>query len=253
LVEPKPPYYAYMVGDGDRVGSAIGGIEELETHRAFSRQLSIFAGQAQEIIEMPSHRGCAIYCGGDDVVALLPLHSALPCVRAVNAAFRNAMSEFKPKLNVTFSAGLVIAHALEPLSEVRDWARSAESSAKQKGGRDALCISVHPRSGGSVTVWGKWDQLPKLVDDIVGLYSAKKLSPGLAHDLRDLAVRTRGWDELRGAVPDMARAIALKKENNEEAKRLLNEQVRTSDDLEAFYKALLVARPFARARKEAGE
>jgi len=251
--EPRPPYYAYLIGDGDRMGGAIGGIHDLETHRKFSRQLSLFAAKAKETIELASHRGCAIYCGGDDVVALLPLHTALSCARAVNAAFRDTMTSF----NVTFSAGLVVAHALEPLSEVREWARNAESAAKKKGGRDALCISVHPRSGGSVTVWDKWDQLPKLVEDIVELYTARKLSYGVAHDLRNLAERTRGWEEIRGAVPGMARAIVSKKERNEDAERLMRDHVRDPArgwaELETFYKTLLVARPFARARKEAGE
>ena len=246
--EPSPPYYGFLVGDGDRMGEAISGIETVEAHKDFSRRLSGFASQARDLIDN-QYEGCSIYCGGDDVVALLPLHTALACAQAVNKLFRGAMNRA-----VTFSAGLVIAHALEPLTEVREWARRAEGTAKREGNRDALCVAVHPRSGGDVKVVGKWHQLPGLLDRIVELYGDKetKFSLGLAHEFRDLIARTEDWEEMHEAVPDLATAIARRKQCADEAVSLVGEYATDLGGLDRLCNAMLVARPFARARKEAG-
>ena len=248
LGEPNPPYYAFLVGDGDKMGRAIGRIANGGEHRAFSLQLSEFAGEARKVIAK-EYQGCPIYCGGDDVVALLPLHTALACARRVSEVFRESMKAY----DVTFSAGLVVAHALEPLTEVREWARSAEGTAKNRGDRDALCVSVHPRSGPDVTVVGKWSELPGLLDSLIELYldKEKKFSYGLAHEFRDIVERTRDWKELHGAVPDMARAVARKKDCASEAVKLVERHAASWEGLERLCRAMLAARPFARARKEA--
>ncbi|MGA9623027.1 MAG: type III-B CRISPR-associated protein Cas10/Cmr2 [Bryobacteraceae bacterium] len=247
--EPNPPYYAFLIGDGDRMGEAIGKIEEEEEHRKFSSKLSRFAEAARKLIDGDEYRGCSIYCGGDDVVALLPLDRALDCARAVNAEFHEAMGGY----NVTFSAGLVVAHALEPLQDVREWARKAERAAKdpKRGDRNALCVAVWPRSGAPVKVFGKWNEFPEVLDRIAGLYVNKKLSLGLAHEFRDLLVRIREWDELHEAVPQMAKAIAARKEQQKEAVQLVEELAKDWNGLDRLCRTMLAARPFARARKEA--
>jgi len=244
--EPNPPYYAFLIGDGDRMGEAIGKIQEEEEHRKFSSKLSRFAEAARKLIDGEEYRGCSIYCGGDDVVALLPLDRALDCARAVNAEFRKAMGAY----DVTFSAGLVVAHALEPLGEVREWARQAEKAAKE-GGRDALCVAVWPRSGTPVKVLGKWDEFPQVLDRIAGLYVEKKLSLGLAHEFRALLERTKAWPEFEDVVPRMAKAMAARKEQQEEAVKLVETHAKNWGELDQLCQTMLAARPFARARKEA--
>jgi CRISPR-associated protein Cmr2 len=250
LDEPRPPYYGFLVGDGDRMGKAIGKLEEIAQHQEFSRRLSGFAERAREIVQ-DGYRGCPIYCGGDDVLALLPLDTALDCAQAVNAEFCDSMREY----GVTFSAGIVVAHALEPLSEVREWAREAENTAKDEGGRDALCVSVYPRSGAPTTVCGKWDRLPKLLARVVELYldPDKNLSFGVAHEFRDLAERTREWPELHPAIPELALAIARRKACPGEAVNLVRDYAVDWNGLHTLYLAMLAARPFARARKEASD
>jgi CRISPR-associated protein Cmr2 len=182
------------------------------------------------------------------VVALLPLNTALACARHVNELFRETMGR-----RVTFSAGMVVAHALEPLSEVREWARSAEGLAKKQSGKDALCVSVHPRSGPDVTVLGKWDELPGLLDSLIELYldKEKKFSYGLAHEFRDIVERTRDWKELHGTVKDLALSVARKKDCASAAVKLVEKHATSWEGLERLCWAMLAARPFARARKEA--
>jgi CRISPR-associated protein Cmr2 len=248
LGDPNPPYYAFLVGDGDKMGEAIGRIESEGKHCDFSLQLSKFAGEARRVIK-EDYQGCPIYCGGDDVVALLPLHVALACARRVNEVFRESMKAY----DVRFSAGMVVAHALEPLTEVREWARDAEKLAKNQGGRDALCVSVHPRSGADVMVVGKWNELTGLLDSLIGLYldKQKKFSYGLAHEFRDIVEQTRDWEELHGTVKDLALAVARKKDCAPEAVDLIEKHAANWVGLETLCRAMLAARPFARARKEA--
>ncbi len=107
----------------------------------------------------------------------------------MNQLFRDCMRPY----NVTFSAGMVVAHGLEPLNEVRDWAREAESTAKNDGGRDALCISVNPRSGAPITVYGE-------VGKNCAVYCrrstslAKPIPRGFGYEIRDLVERIARLD-----------------------------------------------------------
>jgi CRISPR-associated protein Cmr2 len=57
----------------------------------------------------------------------------------------------------TASCGAVIVHHQAPLAAVLRELRVAEKRAKEEGGRDAFCITVIKRSGGALSVSGKWD------------------------------------------------------------------------------------------------
>jgi CRISPR-associated protein Cmr2 len=246
LPKPAPPYYGLLLGDGDKMGEAISNIGSLPEHQRLSERLSEFATRANTIIS--NLGGCPVYTGGDDVMALLPLHTALECSRQVNKAFREAMTDYR----CTFSAGLAVAHALEPLSEVREVARRAEKQAKNEGGRDALAVIVSPRSGAKVGALGKWDEFVPLLTQILDLYQADRLSAGVAYELRALARRTgkRTNFVLDDVLPKMAAAIAEKKRCRAELEPLLQDRD-TRGKLEALVDTMLVARPLARSMKEA--
>ncbi len=63
-------------------------------HLQFSEMLANFGNYcARRIVE--AFDGRLVYAGGDDVLALLPAHQAIPCAQALRAAFRG----FKDKLN----------------------------------------------------------------------------------------------------------------------------------------------------------
>ena len=259
--QPNPPYYALLIGDGDSMGGTISKIQNADQHRVFSRALSDFAHDVPEILDQ--HGAQAVYAGGDDVIALLPLHTAIDCAHELNAAFGRAVNGLPADLpRPTFSAGLAVAHALDPLTETRALAKSAEGKAKDYEGaagrkKDALAIIVAPRSGSNVEAVGHWAVfLPKL-RQIVGLYRQGELSPGLAHELRKLL---GAWaeDDLREAKQEkmdhtllpLARAIARKKHFHENSLALLEEGMGRVE-LTELMNLLFVARPFARAEKEA--
>ncbi len=56
----------------------------------------------------------------------------------------------------TASIGAVVAHHKAPLARVLRSLRSAEQKAKNKGGRNAFCITIEKRAGGTSHLVGKW-------------------------------------------------------------------------------------------------
>jgi CRISPR-associated protein Cmr2 len=239
---PNPPYYALLVGDGDFMGRAIGKFTAPSQNQDFSRELSRFAQVARDIVN--DHQGCPIYTGGDDVMALLPLHTLLDCVQKVRQQFIQLLKEY----SISFSAGVVIAHALEPLSEVLRMARDTEGRAKRVSGKDAIALTVCPRSGADVEIEGKWETLVPLLRDIVESYHSKKLSLGFAHELSELYRRTP--PQLDSILKELASAAAGKKQENEKAMDLVERHVQDRKTLSCLFQAMLVARPIYRAVRE---
>ncbi len=257
--EPKPPYYAYLIGDGDGMGDVISQMKTRELHRDFSRSLSQFAGSVRNLAT-DKDLWNIVFAGGDDIMALLPLHEAIDAARQLRRCFTTAVGGLeKPP---TLSAGLVIAHATASLTEVRQAAKMAEKAAKKfkskEREKDALCIVAAPRSGAPVQVVDHWDNLLPELEKAVGFYAAREISPSFAYGLRDLLDSTyrRRMTHLDEALFPMARAIAEKKDARKpfldwldaEAER---DAANPRDGLVRLSNLLLVARPIARAVREA--
>lgn len=143
------PFYALLLMDGDRMGERVK-----ENPEGVSAALSAFTREAEGIVRRKD--GLLIYAGGDDVLALLPVHTALDTADSLSQAFRIAFAGM-----ATLSAGLVFAHYASPLGAVLDKAHAAlERTAKEANGRDSLAIVVMKR-GGPVAEWvSAWDLDP---------------------------------------------------------------------------------------------
>lgn len=162
--EPSP-YVALLLADGDRMGALLSEAAQRgpDSLRAVSRALAEFAGAVPGFVE--AYRGQCVYAGGDDVLALLPLPSALECARALHECFAKALSEIARELKATpptLSVGIAVQHALSPLGEFRDLAKRAEKLAKGDGKpeaeqRDALGIVVQTRSGAPLAMRAQWE------------------------------------------------------------------------------------------------
>jgi CRISPR-associated protein Cmr2 len=199
-VEPSP-YYMLLQGDGDWMGRAIDALETPAQHQAFSRQLSRFSTLVEQVVDR--FGGALVYAGGDDVLAFLPLDTGLVCASTIADIFRTLLADFadqeKEVKAPTFSAGLVIAHHLEALSQTLQLARAAEHAAKHVPEKDALAITLSKRSGADRTIAGHWRTLTPQIEQMIELVHADSVPAGAAFDLRSLAVR------LDGAVEDAAR------------------------------------------------
>lgn len=199
------PYYAILHADGDRMGKVIGNQKDPEQHQKLSAALAGFAKAAEDIVE--EAHGSLIYSGGDDVLALLPLHCALGCVQKLTEEYSTRMKDFaypdpdedekEGTRRPTLSAGLAIVHHLERLSVALDTARNAEKAAKKY--RDALAITLDRRGGSPRTVAGEWGYananrqpeeetlLYHRLTTLITLYHEKAIPTGVAYELLQMA------------------------------------------------------------------
>ena len=113
------PYAAILKADGDRMGVLFSKADSADRAREISRKLHEFASKVRQIVRC--HRGHAIYAGGDDVLALVPLAQALDCSRALAESFYEALGETAGDMGIcsaehpTLSVGLGLGHLMEPL------------------------------------------------------------------------------------------------------------------------------------------
>jgi CRISPR-associated protein Cmr2 len=258
-IAPVSPYYALLMGDGDGMGAMISKLEEPPEHRQFSQTLAGFARKAQEIIA--DYRGAAVYTGGDDVLALLPLHTALPCAAELAAAF-SEMMEANGYKKVTFSAGIAISHHLEPLEDTLELARKAEKEAKSVPDKNALAIIEAKRSGAERLIKGKWGQLDSRLLAIAAFYQREQLPHGLAYQLRDMALhlggemQVAGDDNLRQVLKaEAARIIKRKEDSMAAAQEMIIGMVGQLDEkytMTQLVNELIVANTLAQAAEESG-
>lgn len=252
-----PKYYAILMMDGDHMGQWLTGqkapsiracyhpetLHYLESQRshplskaldmprpitpAYSAALSTALGNfaahiAPQIVER--HQGVTIYSGGDDILALLPVETALTCARELRLAFvgepggnGGAQDGFYRKNDAvhmvaggaTSSAGICIVHHMDDLRAALDGARRAEKTAKMT--RDALGISLMKRSGESRVLATNWSSV-KLFGDIQKLFQDGQ-SDRWAYKLRQI-LADGGADELPPQAQTALLRNALNRINN---------------------------------------
>ena len=261
------PYYALLLADGDGMGKAIGRQATAEQHRELSRCLTAFAGRVAVIVK--EQKGSLVYSGGDDVLAFVPLHKAIACARSLALAFREALKAFKiaggdGETSPTLSAGMVIAHHQEPLSDVLALARAAERSAKAVPGKDALAVTLSKRSGVDRTVAGHWGALDVRLERFAELHWADAIPDGAAYELQNLALRLAASDPqappvLKQALWLEAMRILRRKEARHGLRPIADEDLKALEALitqqglsvASLAEELIIAREFAAARKQA--
>ncbi len=183
-VEAKPSkYFAVLMMDGDHMGAFFNQASQSEAE-ALSEAMSNFASQqAKQIVN--EHLGRIVYAGGDDVMALLPLETVLPCAEKLQQEFKKAVKTITvTSTNVSLptpSAGIAIAHHTAPLDLILRAVHQAESTAKNHYGRDALCVHVLKRSGEEVRIGTHWQAQLPLLADAIALFSEKILSMKFAY------------------------------------------------------------------------
>jgi CRISPR-associated protein len=172
------PYYAMIVLDGDHMGKWLTGrhegtprlgavlpqevraqipAERLDKprplfpalHAELSQRLGKLSQAVHKVVE--NYLGRVIYSGGDDVVAFVPVATALRCLRAIE---REIQKNDHLGDRVTVSAGLAVVHMRSPMSRALELARGAESKAKVE--RDRFVVAVDRRSGETLEVVLPW-------------------------------------------------------------------------------------------------
>jgi CRISPR-associated protein Cmr2 len=152
----KPsPFYAILLMDGDKLGKKMGN---LENQTDISDALHSFTNKVADVVF--KNDGFLVYAGGDDVLAILPVMSALECANAVREAYREAFKDKNDEVkDSTISAAIEFVHTHTPLtSMLRDAHDLLDNVAKEKTGRDAVAVRVWKR-GGMALEWAmKWEK-----------------------------------------------------------------------------------------------
>lgn len=195
------PYGVILLADGDKMGALLGEVHDREHHIRITRALSDFAGSVRGRVKEFS--GHAIYAGGDDVLAFVPLQSAYECANALQKDFADFLQPVAEALGATnlptLSVGLAIGHIMEPLGNLRTLAGQAEKIAKgddcpDDKKRNALGIALRVRSGGVITLRMRWDDDEALRDFVFWQtcyqQGARQLPSRLAYDARQVQQRT---------------------------------------------------------------
>ena len=194
-VSPPFPYVACLVADGDRIGQLLDQhFTTAAAHKECSVLLARFSADARRIVE--NHSGLLIYSGGDDVLAFLPVEKAVDCANQLRCAFAGLFQDLPEKPHPTMSVGIAIAHVLEPLGKILDLARDAERFAKtgdrlpRSDQRNALCVILDKRSGGTLLVRERWTQEPaKLLQHLADGLGSGRIPSRLPYDLLSLLER----------------------------------------------------------------
>lgn len=242
---PDYPYYAIVVADGDRMGQLLSRPategEDLESeHRAIAQDLDWFAQSVPSLTQ--DHHGQLVYCGGDDVLALLPVTEVIKFADALRTSFEGALAG-----KVTLSAGVAIVHYLEPLSVGLRRGREAERLAKVD--RDSLAVSVHTRGGAPVSMAQRWSEHP--LSTWLELSRQGVIGRGVPYEFRRLA---QEWPD--GLDPAALRAEMvriLRRKADEAGQRQPRPdavhpaetalgRIETADDVEELVDCLLIAR-----------
>lgn len=192
------PYYAIIQADGDGMGKLIDALANdeggIQRHQQLSQALDAFSRNVKEIVEK-DHKGAAIYAGGDDVLAFVPLHTVLACARALKDAFEEklrpiaALLPETKKSAPTLSMGIAIVHHLSLLQDALDMVRATESRAKALKDKNALAITISKRSGEQYTVAGHWGELDTYLEQLVVYFRKDSIPRGAAYELREMEQR----------------------------------------------------------------
>ena len=118
-------------------------------HRNFSQQLSGFALEARKIVN--DNEGVCVYTGGYDLMAF---NKALDCARSLHNKFSEILKDFP---GTSLFVGISIAHSMENLGLLLDYAQEAEGIAKKgingqalKQGKDRNGLAITVRLRGNI-------------------------------------------------------------------------------------------------------
>ena len=183
-------FYAVICMDGDEIGKRLKTDQTL-----IKKALPIFTERAKTLLQPGNpYLGTLVYAGGDDVLALLPvdtaIHAALDLRVAYDAAFDEARNSAPHSgAEFTLSGSIVYSHFKNPLSSVlRQSHYFLDTVAKDGNGRNSLAIAVL-KPGGVAAEWvttfdgptGRIATLEQLGAARLGRTGTSRLSGGFFH------------------------------------------------------------------------
>jgi hypothetical protein len=185
------PYYALLKADGDNIGKYVATLAQagINAHQHFSTLISQFAAAIPRIVQQ--YKGYCVYVGGDDILAMVPLWYAVECASKLQSEFEQILRDIHtqhPSLpDPSLSIGCVMAHCDEPIDEIMGVLEQTVKYAKKQ--KSALAVCVAKRSGGQLTVAGRWGQFDQIMTDILGMSRQRHIPYGYAYELRQMLLK----------------------------------------------------------------
>ncbi len=184
---------------------------------------------------------------------------ALFCARELHDSFDACLLEFCRARNLdrpTLSVGIGIGHFMEPLEDLRAYAKAAEKAAKGSD-RNGLAIHFHTRGGEPSQIRGRWsDVFYTRLQQLIELYKNGKLADKAGYELEVCARRYDGLkDEKWPAriLPDESAYLLGRKKgaaNAEDLKKALT-GVTDAKSLHGFARELMISRRVAEIWRQA--
>lgn len=145
------PFYAVLRMDGDGMTQAMS---ESADPDSITQGIGCFTDSVRGIVR--SHSGFLIYSGGDDVLAILPVETALDCAAELHGRYQKEL----PLLNgqpMTISAAVAYNHVRNALTKALGKSHYLlDDVAKIAQGRDAIAVGI-TKPGGEILQWSqKW-------------------------------------------------------------------------------------------------
>lgn len=176
-------YYAILTFDGDNMGKWLSGektphIDLKEFHIELAKCLSTFAKNAK--IDNLKSEGRDVYAGGDDFLGFVNLHHLFDVLKRLRKDFDKYVNvplkdKFSFNENLTFSAGVAIAHYKTPLNIVLNEATNMQKNAKNNSiNKNALGIAVLKHSGESHQFTIEWGKNLMNIENLEALFLALK-------------------------------------------------------------------------------
>lgn len=142
------PHFAVLAMDGDNLGR---NMAHVELQPVITEALARFASAVPDIVAR--HSGFLVYAGGDDVRALMPVPSALPCARELRSHYQQCFNG--TAVASTLSGAVLFANHKLPLGHVLQEAHDLlDDVAKEGRGRDAIAVQVSNR-GSDLVRWAQ--------------------------------------------------------------------------------------------------
>ena len=148
--KPFHKYYAVVQADGDDLGNLASQLDA----QALSKRLFSFANKAEEVVE--KYHGEAIYVGGDDILAFIPvafhegrsLKTILDFAVEISQVYTQCINNDVPEDKwSSLSMGINIAYFKFPLVHALESARDQLGRAKERPGKNAVAVCLTKHSG----------------------------------------------------------------------------------------------------------
>ena len=231
------PYYAILCADGDSMGQIIDAEAKqpqgMQRHQEISQRLAAFSSSVKNVVER-EYQGTLLYAGGDDVLAFVPLHTALDCAHKLASEFHAQMQRDSDASlpTPTLSVGIAIVHHLSLLQESLKKARDAEKRAKRLPSKNALALTICKRSGEEYAIVGQWGDIDVYLKQIIPYF----LSPGLrpAHFSPTIGLSRGAAYEIREMVQRLAPHLDRSDATSIEELKRINHDLRAAMHADAI-------------------